>query len=240
MHMAQSLSEQGNWLFRWRSYVPLLFLPLLLIAIVECRVESATGYSAVASLIVSALGNIFRCLCVACVPAGTSGRNTSRQIASGLNTTGAYSITRNPLYVGNYVVGLGVCLATTSVWLVLTYTFAFCLYYERIVIAEEVFLEKRFGNEFRTWASQTPAFFPRIGNWCVPALPLSFRSMIRREYSTLMLTATMHFSVHSVANAFRGNLGLDLAAYSFGCATLLYVLTRATKKHTKALDVAGR
>ncbi|MGB8874133.1 MAG: hypothetical protein WCC75_12145, partial [Desulfobaccales bacterium] len=40
-------------------------------------------------------------------PRGTSGRNTQGQVAETLNTTGIYSLVRNPLYLGNFLIWLG-------------------------------------------------------------------------------------------------------------------------------------
>ncbi|MGC9453013.1 MAG: methyltransferase family protein, partial [Oceanipulchritudo sp.] len=50
---------------------------------------------------------------------GTSGRNTKQQVAYSLNTTGFYSVVRNPLYLGNFFMYLGIALFTHHWWLVL-------------------------------------------------------------------------------------------------------------------------
>jgi len=61
-------------------------------------------------------------------------------VASTLNTTGAYSLSRNPLYVGNYFMWAGVAMVTDSAWFVLLFSLAFWIYYERTVFAEEFFI----------------------------------------------------------------------------------------------------
>lgn len=78
----------------------------------------------------------------------TSGRNTKRQIADTLNTTGIYSVVRHPLYLGNFFMFLGVMLFAHLWWLLLIYILVFWLYYERIMFAEEAFLRKNFGDEY--------------------------------------------------------------------------------------------
>jgi protein-S-isoprenylcysteine O-methyltransferase Ste14 len=82
-------------------------------------------------------------------PRRTSGRNTKSQVADSLNTRGIYSIVRNPLYLGNFVGGLGVILLLHSLWLTLYYVLAFALYFERVILAEERFLLRKFGDSYR-------------------------------------------------------------------------------------------
>ena len=86
------------------------------------------------------------------VPQGTSGRNTRSQICEGLNTDGAYSMVRHPLYLGNFLIWLGVALVPRSAWLLLLVTAAFWIYYERIMYAEEEFLRNKFGERYLFWA----------------------------------------------------------------------------------------
>jgi protein-S-isoprenylcysteine O-methyltransferase Ste14 len=126
------------------------------------------------------------------VPAQTSGRNTTEKVASQLNTTGMYSIVRHPLYVGNFLIGLGVSLVQSVWWLPVIYTLTFWLYYERIMFAEESFLRQQFGKKFEHWARATPAFAPRFRQWQKPSLPFSWLSVLRREYSGLMIVILCH------------------------------------------------
>ena len=95
----------------------------------------------------------------------TSGRNTEGQVADSLNTTGMYSIVRNPLYLGNFLMILGVVLFLRIWWIPALYATLFALYYERIIFAEEMFLRDKFGQDYLAWASKTPAFFPKFALW---------------------------------------------------------------------------
>ena len=52
-------------------------------------------------------------------PRGTSGRNTLGQVAEVLNTSGMYSVVRNPLYLGNFVIWLGLALFIKVWWCIL-------------------------------------------------------------------------------------------------------------------------
>ena len=126
-------------------------------------------------------GLALRAVTVGFVPKKTSGRNTEGQVASELNTTGVYSLTRNPLYLANCVTYLGIMLFTQELLLSLAFALFLAVYYERIILAEEAFLLETFGDTYRAWAAEVPVFLPRLSGWRRPALPFSFRTVLRRE-----------------------------------------------------------
>ena len=136
-------------------------------------------------LAVSLAGLGVRVATVGCTPAHTSGRNTKKQVAEELNTTGMYSVVRNPLYHGNFLVGLGPARFLRVWWIPVIFLLAFFLYYERIIFAEEMFLRRKFGELYVTWASTTPAFLPRWRLMASFKHPFSVRKVLRREHQTL-------------------------------------------------------
>jgi hypothetical protein len=133
-------------------------------------------------------------------PAGTSGRNTLGQVARSLNVTGLYSVVRHPLYLGNFLMWLGVSLVPRCWWFTALTVLIFWLYYERIMFAEEGFLEECFGEDYRGWAAATPAFIPKFHTWVKPALPFSLRAAVAREYSGLFAV----IAVFTLFQAMRG------------------------------------
>ena len=75
---------------------------------------------------------------------------------------GPYALTRNPLYLGHFFLGLGFCVMAGR-WLVSVIflpTFAFI--YSATIRAEEETLQKLFGREFEAYRSSVPRFFPRF------------------------------------------------------------------------------
>lgn len=244
--IATEMPRQGDFLFRHRSYIP--FVLLVPVGIALTRLDQ-TGllpdtheWWAFACFFVSVCGLLVRVLTVGFVPKGTSGRNTKTQVATVLNSTGLYSVVRHPLYIGNFLMWLGMVLCVGDFAVVTMFVFAFCFYYERIMSAEETYLSGKFGQSYRVWADQTPAVVPRLSQWRRPEMLFSIRSVLRREYCGLLgLTvafAGLDLAKHAIV---EGRLYLDtiwLAVLAVGVLT--FVVLRTMKKRTTLLNVSGR
>jgi hypothetical protein len=109
-------------------------------------------------------------------------------------------VVRHPLYLGNFLMWLGVSLVPRCWWFTALTVLIFWLYYERIMFAEEGFLEECFGEDYRRWAAATPAFIPKFHTWVKPALPFSLRAAVAREYSGLFAV----IAVFTLFQAMRG------------------------------------
>jgi protein-S-isoprenylcysteine O-methyltransferase Ste14 len=75
---------------------------------------------------------------------------------------GPYALTRNPLYLGNFFLGLGFSIMAGH-WVVIAVflpTFAFI--YSATIRSEEETLARLFGSEFETYKREVPRFFPRL------------------------------------------------------------------------------
>lgn len=248
MPLREELALQGRWLFRWRSYLPLLLVPILVVALREPEPSAlAPGrplrlFYLAFCLLVSALGMTVRCLTIGFAPRGTSGRNTRRQIAESLNQTCMYSIVRHPLYLGNFLISLGIVLFVQSWWFVAVFILLFWLYYERIVFTEEEFLRDRFGEIYLGWAGETPAFVPRFRNWHRQDTRMSVRNILGREYPILFAVITSFALLDALSGVLRnGRLRVDVGwAVSFAVGMVAYLTLRILKKTTKILEIDAR
>ena len=248
MALREDMEKQGSWLFRWRSYLPLLGIPVFVIAIRQSgMLENKFGDSVgdlwgSCAIIVSFLGLAVRCITAGYAPRGTSGRNTKSQAADMLNTTGMYSISRNPLYLGNFIIVLGVTLFIQVWWLALLVWFGFWLYYERIIFTEEEFLRSKFNDQFMEWAKKTPLVIPRFRNWRKPELTFSFKTVLRREFSTYFSIVATFFFLEVLSNLLiKGKFVLHNSWLTFFIISLFIYLTFVIlKKKTKLLNVVGR
>lgn len=100
-----------------------------------------------------------------------------------LATGGPYAYTRNPLYLGSAVMGLGGALAGRS-WLIgAAFVVLFVLVYWPVMQRESRFLQKEFPGTFESYARQVPLFFPRLSPWQGEGERFQWRLYLRnREY----------------------------------------------------------
>lgn len=78
-----------------------------------------------------------------------------------LSTDGPYAWTRNPLYLGSLLVGLGFCLATGRPVLVIVLAVVFLLVYLPVMKREAARLEESFPGDYAAYAARVPLFVPR-------------------------------------------------------------------------------
>tara|TARA_B100000315_G_C14476251_1_gene540758 strand:- start:197 stop:826 length:630 start_codon:yes stop_codon:yes gene_type:complete len=154
-------------------------------------------------------GECIRICTIAYVPAGTSGRNTKQQFAITLNTKGIYSTVRHPLYLGNFLIYLGLFIFTGNAYGILIFILIFWIYYERIMYAEEAFLTVKFGNAYEEWSSKTPPFVPNIKLFTPQNSKFSLVKVLKSEYSGLCGI----FAIFTIIVVFRN--------YSFNISPIL-------------------
>ena len=215
MRMVEHLEEMGTLFFRRRGSLPsIILLPVLFLSLADYR--DPFGSRAwdltweIVCFVVALAGLALRVVVSGTVPEGTSGRNTEQR-ADELNTTGIYSIVRHPLYVGNFLIALGVAMQPRVWYVPVIAALVFALYYERIILAEEAYLDRKFGAAFRTWASTVPIAIPSWRSYLPSKLAFSARAALRREFYGLCAIIAAFFVLDLLEDllAYR-RLRLDL------------------------------
>ena len=108
-----------------------------------------------------------------------------------LQTTGPYSITRNPLYVGGFCFALSITFFLKSISLALLALAASAAYSRWVVPAEEEVLEGLFGETFREYKRRTPRMIPRFSLYiAAPTVEVRIRAM-RTEAKRLFTASLM-------------------------------------------------
>lgn len=244
MALIHDLEKQGNFLFKYRGQFPIILF-VLAIPFIYCTEAISFQHQRLftcIAVVMSVFGFFIRAYTIGTTPKGTSGRNTQNQLAEQLNTTGIYSLVRHPLYLGNYFMWMGIVIFSYNIYFVILVSLLYFLYYERIMFAEERFLEKQFGQQFFDWSSQLPAFIPSFMNYKKSKVPFSFISVLRREYSGVLATV-LGFSYVFLLRHYFENQQLLLSTTLTVCllaSTLIAIVLRAIKRNTKLLDEAGR
>ena len=112
---------------------------------------------------------------------------SSRIEAPKLVTSGPYAWTRNPIYWGNFLVGLGMTVSSAALfpWLAVTFAVLFWAEYALIILAEEDYLKREFGEVFADYRERTHRFLilPRKTTWRGGR----WRAALRSERSTLLV-----------------------------------------------------
>jgi protein-S-isoprenylcysteine O-methyltransferase Ste14 len=112
-------------------------------------------------LLLCVLGQGLRAWIRGVVPEGTS--SATRQLSAGsLNTAGAYRFTRNPLYLGNFLLCAGLLLQLDSPLAWLIGAAFFFAEYHFIIRGEEDFLAEHFGERYARFLTEVPRFWPHF------------------------------------------------------------------------------
>jgi protein-S-isoprenylcysteine O-methyltransferase Ste14 len=240
MAMIEELRDTGNWLFRWRGYLPIVLIAVVMIAMYLSKdniIQNPWQWS-VFCIFISSLGEAIRMYVVGHSPDNTSGRNTKKQIADVLNTSGAYSLMRHPLYFANFLMWLGLGLFTRMWWINVVFCLSYWLYYERIMFAEEAFLREKFGEAYLDYSKTTPPFLPVYWNrWQIPSLSFRWKKVFRKELSSFY-AMIISFVILALYQNYLVLHTLILSRFwiiFFITGTLLYLVLRFLKKKTKVL-----
>ncbi|MBI5059574.1 DUF1295 domain-containing protein [candidate division KSB1 bacterium] len=240
--LSREFERRGRWLFRWRSYLPLLLLPPAAAAmwsqqkLGRLQGTADTVYQ-MSCLLIALSGVVIRAIAIGYAQPGTSGRNTREQIADHLNTSGLYSVCRHPLYLGNVVMFTGLVMFTQSVFFILFAVFAYWMYYERIAAAEERYLTDKFGEVYVKWGEQTSFMVPRLARWRRPQYRFSFRAAFRGEVYGLAALGASFFALEMLRSGFAGNWTGFSTMWStvLAISLVLWMVGRFLRKYTKIL-----
>lgn len=241
MALQTELQSQGNFLFRNRSYLPLIFLFTGLGVYlfgeyneVEKSENFISEYFEYICLLVCLFGLFIRIKTVGHTPPRTSGRNTKvGQVANELNTSGLYSLVRHPLYVGNFFMWLGIAMLTENLWFIVAFVLLYTLYYERIMFAEEQFLISKFSNQYTDWSKTTPAFIPDFKHYRKPKYPFKVRKVVKKEKNGLVAIFALFWLFEWASDALEHGIShfeFNGWFYIAIATSLLYLILKIMKK----------
>jgi protein-S-isoprenylcysteine O-methyltransferase Ste14 len=79
-----------------------------------------------------------------------------------LATTGVFRWTRNPMYVGGSIVLLGIAIGGALDWVLLLLILSLPLVHYGIILREENYLARKFGEEYRSYQKQVARYWWRF------------------------------------------------------------------------------
>ena len=245
MPLREEFKSQGDLLFKYRSYWPILIIVLGLFVFIRNQSSgqqffkgaSETSYW-IFCVAISLFGLLIRIITVGYSSDNTSGRNTTEgQIADDINSTGIYATVRHPLYVGNFFMWLGIACFTQKIWFIVAFILMYWLYYERIMYAEEEFMRGKYGDAYVNWALQTPAFIPALRKWKKPANTFSWIKIIRQEKAGILNLCIVVFVFVFIADYLQsGNFGFNNSFGILGFGLAYYIVIKGIEKGTGLLS----
>ncbi len=177
--MAKSLAGK---LFKYRSYTPIPFLIVMIIF------QKAELTSMVFGFIILIAGEFFRFWGVSY--AGSETRTTAGVGGTYLVVSGAFAHVRNPLYLGNMLIYLGVGIMSMALfpYLQIIALLFFYFQYDQIIKAEEEFLHAKFGSAYADYKKNVPRLLPRLTPYkkqTTEQPPYNFKAGLKSEIRTL-------------------------------------------------------
>lgn len=183
----------GNFFFKHRNWIFILFYAALLIPSWSLFPAAKLGahyyiYPIVTGLIITCAGQAVRGLTIGLAYIVRGGKE-GRPYAEGLVTEGIFHHCRNPLYVGNILMLLGVGILANSLIYVVIVIPVFLFIYQAIVLAEEDFLRKKFGAGFEAYCQQVNRWFPNLKGigQTLHSMTFNWRRWILREHTTQLI-----------------------------------------------------
>jgi protein-S-isoprenylcysteine O-methyltransferase Ste14 len=195
------LTRLGAWLFRHRTAIP---LPLAL-ALLLLPATSSSITVVIAGIVLVFAGEGLRLLAVRQI--GSVSRTRTDRLGP-LVASGPFRRVRNPLYIGNIAIWIGLSLVAGLPWLALPIALLLWLEYHAIIRWEEQLLEACMGDAYRRYTTLVPRWLPR---WRAPGMepaaqsaPFTWRETFFSERGTLIAIAVGLFLLWAKAFLQRG------------------------------------
>jgi len=164
-----------------------------LLTLVACLVGQPTPASLIGGCVLVLAGGALHLWAKGCL-----------RINEEITTSGPYRFTRNPFYLANLLIDVGICVVAYRTWLLLAAVALWAFVYRRTIAREEQTLEALFGDHYRAYRARVPRLFPlRGGASGLPAsepFDWSNRNLASgREYARLAGLLAIPFLVWLVA-----------------------------------------
>jgi len=236
----------GNFFFRYRNVLFIFLYLALFIPSPRIFTEDALGqnyyiWPIIFGLIITVSGQLIRGLTIGLAYIVRGGQN-KKVYAENLVTEGIFRHCRNPLYVGNILMLLGVGILSNSILFVGFLMPLFLFIYQAIVLAEENFLRNKFGKDFELYCNRVDRWWI---NWkgigrTLQGMRFNVRRWILKEYNTqfiwlvgiTLLLLIYYPQITSNDNDLRNVL---IAAFLVALS-LIYLFVRYLKKSGKMVD----
>ncbi len=230
----------GNFLFHYRNGLfPLVYLLLFIKSqplFPDYRLAAAIGFA------VGAFGQALRAVTIGLEYIIRGGKN--RQVyAEKLVQGGIFAHCRNPLYVGNFTIIVGVAIASNSILFMAVGIPFFIFAYWAIIAAEENFLRGKFGDEFEAYCKRVNRLLPNLGGLSetLKGMHFNWRRLITAEYGStfIWLAAIILVTLKNIWQAGDYHNGSPFVWTMWG-SLILVLLAYATARFCKKRGILAQ
>ena len=238
------LIDSGNWFFKVRDLVsPVFFAAIVLLTRPRWLFGTATDVAiVVAGTLIVLAGQALRASVIGYAYVKRGGKDR-KVYAETLVTEGLFNHSRNPLYVGNVLILLGLLVAYGSPVAFAIGT-AFYLYmYLAITLAEERYLREKFGPDYDAYTARVNRYVPELraaSPNSLAGMRFDWARLVRKEYGTtfawfMTLLGILAWKSYRTRGIWDGGLMIGLGV-ALGLGAIAYATARILKKR----DVLGR
>lgn len=224
----------GNFFFHYRNYI--FPFALLFVLLPGAPLFADPMDAVIAGFGVALAGQFVRALTIGFEYIIRGGRDR-RVYAEDLVTAGLYSHCRNPMYVGNVLILVGIALACNT-WTCLLLVVPFCVFvYVSIIAAEENFLRNKFGAAFDAYCRDVPRWIPRLRGLgaTLAGGEYHWRRVVVKEYGTPFGWVSFICAIGAIHLYRAGQLSLRTPtarslAWAWAAMFVLWATARVLKK----------
>lgn len=145
-------------IFKYRRYFSVTALTICIVLKLHLKGTTSTQLI-LAGVIIAGAGIVFRMHTASYL----FGRHIETEIgASFLCSSGPFAYIRNPLYLGNFIVGIGMAVSLNEWYGYAIFLFQYTLVYSFLIPYEERYLLDKFGYVYTDYSTQVRRFLPRL------------------------------------------------------------------------------
>lgn len=162
----------------------MLPVAVILLLIPSPRFSGDPAVAGLVGFLLAVLGQLARITTIGLAYIIRGGKD-HKVYAEDLVTSGLYSHVRNPMYVGNFFLIIGLAIASNS-WVFALVGIPLALgMHKAIVAAEENFLRNKFGAQFDAYCARVPRWVPRLSGLVatVRGMHFDWRRVVSKEYA---------------------------------------------------------
>lgn len=180
----------GNFFFKYRNFLFIFLYLALFIPSPQIFTESGLGenyyvYPLMLGLLITIFGQLIRGVTISLAYI-VRGGSDKKVYAEQLVTEGVFNHCRNPLYVGNILMLVGVGILINSLIFICVFIPLFLFIYQAIVLAEENFLRNKFGQQFEAYCARVQRWLINFRNMSntISSMYFNGKRWLIKEYNT--------------------------------------------------------